>query len=526
MDIEAPRHRLCEATVAFRVLATVALVLMTAVSFDYGITGDEPDQDEYGHLVYAYYRSGFTDRAALEFKHVYLYGALFDVLCVVAQHISPLDRFDTRHLLNAIVGWAGMVYAARAAGLLMGPRASCIALLMLVVSPQYFAHCMNNPKDIPFATAHIAAVFYLLSMRSAHPFAAGALLAKIAAACACAIGVRFGGLLLVGYLWLALGLRLLLHGWRRFGDVVGVCALAVCASILAVLAGTLFCPWAIQAPLIRPFVALSTLSHFPDSAVIPVLFAGHYFFGSGVPATYVPTLLAITTPITILVAGLASVVMLGVFRGERLIRFGMLWFALVFPVLYVIASHAALYNGLRHLLFVYPILVILAAVACEAMLRWAGRRPRVRWGVVVVLGLGLADPLRFHFVNHPNQTAYFNSLVGGLPGAFGRFDVDYWGNSIKQALQWTMAQGVAGRPIHVTGPEWPLRYVMGSYVEQYPRLRFAGVRKQRDADYWVEPLFFDRKTQEQALRSGTILHAITADGVPLCLIKAGGRAVD
>ena len=73
---------------------------------------------------------------------------------------------------------------------------------------------------------------------------------------------------------------------------------------------------------------------------------------------------------------------------------------------------------------------------------------------------------------------------------------------------------------------WPLRYVMPAYVEQYPRLRFAGVRRQRDADYWVEPLFFDRKTQERALQSGRILHAITADGVPLCLIKAGGRAVD
>jgi hypothetical protein len=253
-----------------------------------------------------------------------------------------------------------------------------------------------------------------------------------------------------------------------------------------------------------------------------------YFVGSNVPPSYVPTLLAITTPITVLVVGLASVVLFGVFRGERLVRFGMLWFALAFPVLYVVATHAALYNGIRHLLFIYPVLVVLPAVGCEAIVRWVARRPRVRWGAVVVLGLGLADPLRFHWVNHPNQTTYFNSLVGGLPGAFGRFDVDYWGNSIRQALQWTMANGAvaAGRPITITGPEWPLRYVMPSYVERYPQLSFAGVRQQRDADYWIEPLFFDRKTQQGALKSGRILHAITADGVPLCLVKAGGRARD
>ena len=34
---------------------------------------------------------------------------------------------------------------------------------------------------------------------------------------------------------------------------------------------------------------------------------------------------------------------------------------------------------------------------------------------------------------HPNEYVYFNQIAGGLPGAFGRYDTDYYGNSYKEA---------------------------------------------------------------------------------------------
>ncbi len=30
---------------------------------------------------------------------------------------------------------------------------------------------------------------------------------------------------------------------------------------------------------------------------------------------------------------------------------------------------------------------------------------------------------------------YFNALVGGLPGAYGRYETDYWGNSNREAVR-------------------------------------------------------------------------------------------
>ena len=37
---------------------------------------------------------------------------------------------------------------------------------------------------------------------------------------------------------------------------------------------------------------------------------------------------------------------------------------------------------------------------------------------------------------HPYEITYFNELVGGVKGAMGKFDLDYWGTSQKQAVLW------------------------------------------------------------------------------------------
>lgn len=37
---------------------------------------------------------------------------------------------------------------------------------------------------------------------------------------------------------------------------------------------------------------------------------------------------------------------------------------------------------------------------------------------------------------HPYQYIYFNEIVGGLKGASGKFEMDYWGATYKEATQW------------------------------------------------------------------------------------------
>jgi len=60
----------------FRVASWVAMLLLIPVSarlaFDVGIVWDEEASATYGDKVLAWFRSGFTDRGALDYADLYL----------------------------------------------------------------------------------------------------------------------------------------------------------------------------------------------------------------------------------------------------------------------------------------------------------------------------------------------------------------------------------------------------------------------------------------------------------------------
>ncbi len=94
------------------VLGLLLLPAMLALSLDFGVTWDEELQQNYGQYVADYFASGFTDHAALTYRDLYLYGGMFDLLCVVTQRWVGGDDYVVRHLVNASFGWLGVVFCA------------------------------------------------------------------------------------------------------------------------------------------------------------------------------------------------------------------------------------------------------------------------------------------------------------------------------------------------------------------------------------------------------------------------------
>jgi hypothetical protein len=121
-----------------------------------------------------------------------------------------------------------------------------------------------------------------------------------------------------------------------------------------------------------------------------------------------------------------------------------------------VAMGSTLYDGIRHLEFIYPVLVLLAVAGWSGIL--SASRPRwLRRGAAAALTMGIASVLIVQVRLHPNQGVYFNSLVGGPRGAFGRYDMDYWGNCMLQAVEWSAAAAraygtavtISGNPSHL-----------------------------------------------------------------------------
>src|ERR1700724_3669720 len=77
--------RVADATAVVILLVFAAIALATFR--DYGLGWDDYTHSQYGELLLSLYSSGFTDRRALSFVNLYMYGGGFDMAAAfIAQY--------------------------------------------------------------------------------------------------------------------------------------------------------------------------------------------------------------------------------------------------------------------------------------------------------------------------------------------------------------------------------------------------------------------------------------------------------
>src|SRR5215470_20101863 len=189
-------------------LIVLVLIIVLLTFRDYGVTWDEDAHNWYGNFVLQYYLSFFSDHDALHWRDLYNYGAIFDTLAAALNRVSPIGIYETRHLLNALVGILGLIGCGKLGDSMGGPRVGFLAALFLLLTPNYYGQMFNNPKDIPFAVGVVWATYYMVRLLPVLPLR---LLAKLGVTIGMTTGVRIGGLLLLCYLALLLALD---GGWR------------------------------------------------------------------------------------------------------------------------------------------------------------------------------------------------------------------------------------------------------------------------------------------------------------------------
>jgi 4-amino-4-deoxy-L-arabinose transferase-like glycosyltransferase len=414
---------------------------------DYGVTWDESFHDHYGEGVLAYFRSGFSDRESFLYIDLPYYGAAFDLLCALAKRVSPLGLYETRHLLNALVGLLGVLGCWKLARQLGGTRTALLAALLLLLTPPWWGHAFNNPKDIPFAAGYAWSVYYLLRVAAELPRAPIGLFVKLGLAIGMTLASRVGGLMLIGYAAVLLAWSVLAGGRGADGASRWSRARHSALGLLVTLAMAwpvmlLFWPWAQARPFQAPFEAARMMARFGWRGT--VLFAGEYIHSTRLPRSYIPHWMLVTLP-EIVLFGLGLGLALAAWRVARggidvrsaaFRRLAVVVLAAVFPIAYIVVGRPTVYDGMRHVLFVVPLLAALAARSLERAHELAGgSHPRLARAGAGLAGLYLVYILSVMVRLHPYQSVYFNRLVGGLAGAYGRYETDYWGNSYKEAVE-------------------------------------------------------------------------------------------
>ena len=149
----------------------------------------------------------------------------------------------------------------------------------------------------------------------------------------------------------------------------------------------------------------------------------------------------------------------------------MLTLAATLPLAIAMVKRPALYNGIRHFVFVIPPMTALAGVAFAWGMDWLKENYR-RWqpAAMAVFAFGLLLPLSEMIRLHPYEYTHFNHIAGTVRSADNFFMLDYWGLALKQAsdgLREELVERQESPPqgrkwkVAVCGPQRPAQVALG-----------------------------------------------------------------
>jgi hypothetical protein len=480
--IDTPARRSVEKTcddLAILVLGVVAVI--AGLTFrDYGLGWDDYTHAEYADLLLRMYGSGFKDTSALSFANLYMYGGGFDMAAALLHKVIPLELFETRRLLGAIVGVIGLAVTWRLARRVGGPLAGVAALLLLALCPTFYGHMFMNPKDAPFAVAMVILIMGLVRLAEEYPAPSPRTILLVGFGAGLSLGCRvLGGLALIyaaiGFipLWIdefrKQGAREAVH---RFAHVVYVLLPGLAFGYLVM---GLIWPWSIMEPG-HPLDAVTYFSHFFEKPW-KEMYDGALVSVPDMPWSYLPTLFALQLPEVLL--GLLAAAVITTFTllsrqdvpARRKTIMLMLTLAAMLPLVIAMVKRPALYNGIRHFIFVIPPMTVLAGVAFARGMNWLGENRRA-WqpAALAVFAFGLLLPLSEMIRLHPYQYAHFNHIAGTVRTADNYFMLDYWGLALKQAsdgLREQLTERQEAPPhdrkwkVAVCGPQRPAQVALG-----------------------------------------------------------------
>jgi hypothetical protein len=457
----APGFAIDAEIVAAAALLSAALVVGLATAADYSLTVDEFNADDYGPKALAWYTSGFKDRShfeTVEFS-LWYYGPWFHMLTAYLQSFDFADRIAVRHAMTFLAGLGGIAALLPIGRLAAGRWAGLTAIVLCLMTGYLYGSLFFTPIDIPFLAAMTWATLAIIVMtRQVLPSWRATIATGLLTGLA--IATRTGGIITHAYLLGALilcaaeffaqrgrlTLQYLLQLAARYGAVVAI----------AWIAAIVLWPWL---QIGNPFAQFKiALVHF---ATIPMSFEflhwGERIMTDALPRTYIPGQLLARLPdgfllllAAALVYAIAATAILGrdsaakwrLDRGASLRSIALslarargalvVCAAVVLPLGFLIVQRATIYDGIRHVLFVIPMLAVLAGVGWVAILPLLRRAPVV---AAVAAGTYVGSVIVTLAALHPLEYVAMNALAGGTRGAYDRFEQDYWSAAATEALR-------------------------------------------------------------------------------------------
>jgi len=319
---------------------------------------------------------------------------------------------------------------------------SCIAVLLMLLSPRFFADGHYNNKDIPLMVLTLMLLWQTARLMKTPSCSSAAGFALAAGFCT---GTRIIGGALCGLC----GLMIILHLWythRLNRKTMYIGGLTILLSVFIYIVLT---PSFLAAPLNFILYTIKNAIGFSRWSG-SVLLWGETISSAYTkpPRIYLPALITVTTPIWMLVLLAAGCLVLFHRFYQKRINIlehpadsmaATVMLCWVLPLMAGIAIRMMAYNGWRHVYFLYGPMVLCMLYGFRAFFDLMRRRKMLRrLGACVFAGCLLFQAIGIA-VNHPHQYAYYNAFVPKENRA-QLFEMDYWNLSCLGAVRELLSQ--------------------------------------------------------------------------------------
>jgi len=502
------------------------LIVMLIMSRNAGISCDDVLHYHQSEAVYNYFATHGADQAALQtpVNHLKYYGQSFDnIIIVLIRWLGIDDVFGFRHLMSSLAGWLTIFITALLAVWLLGYRTGILVILLFAVSPTFLGHTQNNLKDIPFALGYISSVYFTLKILLPEKRVRFYEILLLILSISFTISIRAGGLLMICYLFLfffiCLGYRYFSNGRIDWSDTLKKLMILILVAGASFFLSIVLWPFGLQAPVKNMFVSLHFMSHFPGT--FREIFEGRTEWSDFMPWYYLLKYMAITIPVVVLAGTLVFVPFIKrtVSKGKTL-AWLFLVFTIVFPILFVIIERPNIYSGWRQFIFLYPPLILIAATGFNYTIDLFKNR-YATWIIFSFVFILSIHPVSYMAANKGFLYLYYNQFIGGLKGAYGNYETDYYYTGQTEASKWLInyleTNKIGSAKVIATFPvDWQFRNIP-SVKTSYCRYE---ERSQFDWDYaiitnrYIPPFMLKARSWPPP----DAIHIIYADSIPVCAV--------
>ena len=357
------------------------------------------------------------------------YGVFFDLFATFIENILNLknfhDIYHLKHFLNFFVFYiSSVVFFYLIKNRFKSNILGFIAVLFYISSPRIFAESFYNCKDIIFMSFIVFSLFFGLKILKSFKIKNIILFALFSAL---ATSIRSMGVFTV---LLVLSFLIIENLEQKKSVKKNIYILLI--FCLYLFFTYLFWPYLWFDPINNFITSLKSFAHF-NQLEMSIFYLGDFVKINNLPWHYSFVWIGVSNPIIYSILFLFGSYKIFLSFFTNLDKFwknlneklDLVILAFFFaPLVAVIIFNSTLYNGWRHLYFIYPALIYISIFSLNYFLSFKFNRFYIN-GIFIIIFLSIFINISNIIKLHPFQNIYFNLLFEKKANTL--FDIDYWG---------------------------------------------------------------------------------------------------